>query len=202
MILHELPLGPLDELLMGGGLLDVRDLCRLATAAPVAFRERVLPELVAANAEFRAARVLSAAERTALARWGLRAQSHTVMTNAAGEMTWEGWSRHGRAHRDDDRPAEIGYYGGGVSCFQSWFQGGQLHRDGDRPAKIWRRADGSVKLEAWYRRGQRHRGGDRPALIAYFADGSVDREEWYRAGDRLAKMWRLLVFKATFDDEA
>jgi hypothetical protein len=44
---------------------------------------------------------------------------------------WKEWYNDGKRHRDNDKPAIIGYDGS-----ESWYKDGELHRDNDEPAFI------------------------------------------------------------------
>lgn len=43
------------------------------------------------------------------------------------------WWKHGKRHREEDKPAEI-YTAGSGSAY--WYFNGRLHRDGGKPAAI------------------------------------------------------------------
>ena len=66
----------------------------------------------------------------------------------------EFWFRHGKLHRDGDKPAGI------MGGTKTWCQNGLIHRDGDKPALTG--ANGS---KSWYQHGKEHRDGDKPAVI-------------------------------------
>ncbi len=57
-----------------------------------------------------------------------------------GEQTWY---RHGKLHRDNDKPAVI------TTEVQKYYQHDELHRDNDKPAVIY--ANGT---KLWYQHGK------------------------------------------------
>jgi len=124
-----------------------------------------------------------------------------VMHNSKSLNNAKMWYRHGKRHRDGDRPAvelsdgtkewwkdgelyreedrpAVEYPGGA----KEWYQNGVLHRDGDRPAII-----GSDGTKMWYRNGELHRDNDLPTME--YADG---KKEWrkYSDVDRYAVLHR------------
>lgn len=83
------------------------------------------------------------------------------------------WHRHGKLHRDCDKPAIMNPAYGTME----WYQRGKRHRDGDKAAVIEAR---DWLQEWWYRHGVLHRDFDRPACISRDADG--DSATWYQNG--------------------
>jgi hypothetical protein len=81
----------------------------------------------------------------------------------------EMWKKHGKLHRDNDKPAMMW-----VDGRQEWYQHNKRHRDNDKPAVIW--ADGS---QAWYQHGKRYRDNDKPAMIR-----AAGMRIWYQHGKR------------------
>ena len=79
------------------------------------------------------------------------------------------WFRHGKLHRDGDKPAYIS------RTKQHWIQDGEFHRENDLPARI-EGQPGRQTLE-WYQHGQRHRDGGRPAIV-----NSNNSYGWYEHG--------------------
>ncbi len=103
------------------------------------------------------------------------------------------WYRHGKVHRDGDKPALIWEDGACV-----WSYNDRYHRDNDKPAMVqpkgsmyWccnedrqREDDKSTAVRSggsmrWYNNGLRHREDDKPAIVN--SDGSMI---WYRNGLR------------------
>lgn len=95
-------------------------------------------------------------------------------------LPWfEDWYRHGRLHRDDDKPARKEYVFGKLFR-ETWCQNGFVHRDNDKPA--YREYDpetGKVVEEKWYQYNKLCRNNDKPAIKKYYDDGKILQEEWY-----------------------
>jgi hypothetical protein len=114
------------------------------------------------------------------------------------------WFRHGKLHRDNDRPALI------TPELTRWYSCGKLHRDNDLPAEIQNLGvvDANIKEaywvlpkekvvslldefgaanygQKWYQHGRLHRDGDLPAVICLNGDKFYYRNgQNYRADDK------------------
>jgi len=89
---------------------------------------------------------------------------------------------NGKLNRDNDLPADIGYYENGNKRYEIWYVNGQCPRDGDLPTYVAYYEDGNKLFETWFVNGQFHRDGDRPAKICYYENGNKRSEEWYVNG--------------------
>lgn len=84
-------------------------------------------------------------------------------------------------HRNDGLPAWVHFDTTGVIAHRAWFVNSQRHREDDRPACVgYDLTTGAVTYEEWYVGGKQHREGGLPAKIEYDpTTGAVISEAWF-----------------------
>jgi antitoxin component YwqK of YwqJK toxin-antitoxin module len=99
------------------------------------------------------------------------------------QISYQGWYKKGKCHRDGDQPAYISYDSNGQIDYQEWYKKGDIHRDGDLPADIGYDSNGQIYYQEWCKKGVRHRDGALPAYIGYDSFGQIIHKTWYKKGE-------------------
>ena len=100
-----------------------------------------------------------------------------------GEEILRAWYFQGEEHRDRGPAFEKIESGHVVS--EVWKRHGKMHREGDRPAQTFRsREAGQITFEVYATRGLKDRANG-PAVISYDESGNILEQEFWRNGQKV-----------------
>lgn len=97
------------------------------------------------------------------------------------------WHKHGRVHRNGDKPAVIEYGIYGTLLSEEWIKNGQFYRSFDSPALIWYYSNGKFRMRKWFIKDKGPRLNDQPSLIFYYENGQI-QDEWWLEDDKFHRI--------------